>query len=434
MTSPYFPHTAEDVRQMLEGCGMTRLEELFSEVPSQFLYDKPYDLPKAMSESQVRDFFANLCSQVAPLKIFAGQGAYDHYSPSTAQYLISRSEFLTAYTPYQAEISQGTLRYIFEFQSMICALTGMDVANASLYDGATACAEAMLMCMAATKKKTRFLLSTHLFGNIIKTVETYAHFHGVELSYFTTLDELKAELAAGDVAGALVPGINRFGVIENLAGYAEALHEAKALLSVYNDPSTLAVIKTPAEWGADIAVGDCQSLGIPISFGGPYLGYMATKMDYVRKMPGRIVGQTEDRDGKRCYCLTLQAREQHIRRDKATSNICSNQSLMALYVTIYLSLMGAEGLRKANAISSALAHRLYDGLLATGKFESPFDGQPFVKEFTLKAVDDKNYCSLLAEKGYLAALPTEEGYITFAVTEKRTAEEVDALIKTIAAL
>ena len=433
MTTPYFPHTAEDVQSMLEKCGMTRLEELYSDVPGEFVFDRPYDLLEAMSEQQVRDFFSSLSDQVSPMKVFAGQGAYDHYTPSAIGYLTSRSEFITAYTPYQAEISQGTLRSIFEFQSMICALTGMDVANASLYDGATASAEAMLMCIAATKKKTRFLLSSLLFPQIRETVATYAHFHGVELTVFTTLEDLKAELVKGDVAGALVPGISRNGAVQNLEGYADALHEVKALLTVYSDPSTLAVVKTPAEWGADIAVGDCQSLGIPVSFGGPYLGYMATKMDYVRKMPGRIVGQTEDRDGKRCFCLTLQAREQHIRREKATSNICSNQSLMVLHVTIYLSLMGAEGLKKVNALSSGLAHKLHDGLLATGRFEDVTGGE-FVKEFTLKPLDGKDYFSLLAARGYLAALPTEEGYCSFAVTEKRTAEEVESLIKTVSEL
>ena len=347
---------------MLERIGVGSLDDLYSDVPDKFIYRGEYDLPDAMSEQQVRSFFESLDKKDLHLKVFAGAGAYDHYTPSVIPYICSRSEFLTAYTPYQAEISQGTLRYIFEYQSMICALTGMDVSNASMYDGPTAAAEAMMMAVACTKRKTRVLLSETLLPHVRKVVETYAKFHNVQLGYIpmkdgqTGLESMKEELAKGDVAGVIVPSLNRFGIVEDLTGFAEAVHEAKAIAVEYCDPSALAVVRTPGEWDFDIAVGDGQSLGIPMCFGGPYVGFMACRKDYVRKMPGRIVGQTQDADGKRCFVLTLQAREQHIRREKATSNICSNQSLMALYVTVYMSLMGKEGLAKVNSLSSAGAH------------------------------------------------------------------------------
>lgn len=422
---------------MLERIGVGSLDDLYSDVPDKFIYRGEYDLPDAMSEQQVRSFFESLDKKDLHLKVFAGAGAYDHYTPSVIPYICSRSEFLTAYTPYQAEISQGTLRYIFEYQSMICALTGMDVSNASMYDGPTAAAEAMMMAVACTKRKTRVLLSETLLPHVRKVVETYAKFHNVQLGYIpmkdgqTGLESMKEELAKGDVAGVIVPSLNRFGIVEDLTGFAEAVHEAKAIAVEYCDPSALAVVRTPGEWDFDIAVGDGQSLGIPMCFGGPYVGFMACRKDYVRKMPGRIVGQTQDADGKRCFVLTLQAREQHIRREKATSNICSNQSLMALYVTVYMSLMGKEGLAKVNSLSSAGAHYLYGELLKTGKFEPVFD-KPFLKEFVLKPLVpvDKLQQKLLDE-GFFGALATEEGYVSFCVTEKRTKAEVDSLVEAV---
>lgn len=422
---------------MLERIGVGSLDDLYSDVPDKFIYRGEYDLPDAMSEQQVRSFFESLDKKDLHLKVFAGAGAYDHYTPSVIPYICSRSEFLTAYTPYQAEISQGTLRYIFEYQSMICALTGMDVSNASMYDGPTAAAEAMMMSVACTKRKTRVLLSETLLPHVRKVVETYAKFHNVQLGYIpmkdgqTGLESMKEELAKGDVAGVIVPSLNRFGIVEDLTGFAEAVHEAKAIAVEYCDPSALAVVRTPGEWGFDIAVGDGQSLGIPMSFGGPYVGFMACRKDYVRKMPGRIVGQTQDADGKRCFVLTLQAREQHIRREKATSNICSNQSLMALYVTVYMSLMGKEGLAKVNSLSSAGAHYLYEELLKTGKFEPVFD-KPFLKEFVLKPlVPVEKLQQKLLDAGFFGALATEEGYVSFCVTEKRTRAEVDSLVEAV---
>lgn len=422
---------------MLERIGVGSLDDLYSDVPDKFIYRGEYDLPDAMSEQQVRSFFESLDKKDLHLKVFAGAGAYDHYTPSVIPYICSRSEFLTAYTPYQAEISQGTLRYIFEYQSIICALTGMDVSNASMYDGPTAAAEAMMMAVACTKRKTRVLLSETLLPHVRKVVETYAKFHNVQLGYIpmkdgqTGLESMKEELAKGDVAGVIVPSLNRFGIVEDLTGFAEAVHEAKAIAVEYCDPSALAVVRTPGEWGFDIAVGDGQSLGIPMCFGGPYVGFMACRKDYVRKMPGRIVGQTQDADGKRCFVLTLQAREQHIRREKATSNICSNQSLMALYVTVYMSLMGKEGLAKVNSLSSAGAHYLYGELLKTGKFEPVFD-KPFLKEFVLKPlVPVEKLQQKLLDEGFFGALATEEGYVSFCVTEKRTRAEVDSLVEAV---
>lgn len=422
---------------MLERIGVGSLDDLYSDVPDKFIYRGEYDLPDAMSEQQVRSFFESLDKKDLHLKVFAGAGAYDHYTPSVIPYICSRSEFLTAYTPYQAEISQGTLRYIFEYQSMICALTGMDVSNASMYDGPTAAAEAMMMAVACTKRKTRVLLSETLLPHVRKVVETYAKFHNVQLGYIsmkdgqTGLESMKEELAKGDVAGVIVPSLNRFGIVEDLTGFAEAVHEAKAIAVEYCDPSALAVVRTPGEWDFDIAVGDGQSLGIPMCFGGPYVGFMACRKDYVRKMPGRIVGQTQDADGKRCFVLTLQAREQHIRREKATSNICSNQSLMALYVTVYMSLMGKEGLAKVNSLSSAGAHYLYGELLKTGKFEPVFD-KPFLKEFVLKPlVPVEKLQQKLLDAGFFGALATEEGYVSFCVTEKRTRAEVDSLVEAV---
>lgn len=422
---------------MLGRIGVGSLDDLYSDVPDKFIYRGEYDLPDAMSEQQVRSFFESLDKKDLHLKVFAGAGAYDHYTPSVIPYICSRSEFLTAYTPYQAEISQGTLRYIFEYQSMICALTGMDVSNASMYDGPTAAAEAMMMAVACTKRKTRVLLSETLLPHVRKVVETYAKFHNVQLGYIpmkdgqTGLESMKEELAKGDVAGVIVPSLNRFGIVEDLTGFAEAVHEAKAIAVEYCDPSALAVVRTPGEWDFDIAVGDGQSLGIPMCFGGPYVGFMACRKDYVRKMPGRIVGQTQDADGKRCFVLTLQAREQHIRREKATSNICSNQSLMALYVTVYMSLMGKEGLAKVNSLSSAGAHYLYEELLKTGKFEPVFD-KPFLKEFVLKSlVPVEKLQQKLLDEGFFGALATEEGYVSFCVTEKRTRAEVDSLVEAV---
>ena len=434
MAFAYFPHTEDDIRQMLDRIGVESLEDLYSDVPQDVIYREEYDLPDAMSEHEVRQYFEALAEQNTSLFCLCGLGAYDHYSPAVIPHIISRSEFLTAYTPYQPEVSQGTLRYIFEYQSMITELTGMDCTNASMYDGATAAAEAMMMAMAATKKKTRVLLSEGLLPQVVKVVKTYARFKGIGVTMIPCLDgvtsygSLLAELAAGDVAGVLVPGINKYGIIEDFTGFADAVHAQKGLFVVYSDPSSLAVIKTPADWGADIVCGDSQTLGIPLSYGGPYVGFLACTKDHVRKLPGRIVGATKDVNGKRAYVLTLQAREQHIRREKATSNICSNQSLMALYVTVYMSLMGPKGLREVNELCYGGAHYLHDRLLETGLFEKPFD-KPFLKEFTLKTkVPARQIQDALQMIGVFGAVEVEPGLVNFCVTEKVSKESVDAIV------
>lgn len=439
MSFAYFPHTEEDIQAMLARIGMKSLEDLYADIPQQVIFsdDKEYDLPSAYSEEEIRRRFAELESRNRNLTVFAGAGAYDHYAPSVVPYLLQRSEFITAYTPYQAEIAQGTLRYIFEFQSMIASLTGMDCSNASMYDGPTAAAEAVMMALASTRKKSRVLVSATLPDNVRNVIDTYAKYRGIAITTIahnggcTSLEAVKAELAAGDVAGLLVPSLNKYGIIEDFTGFADAMHEQKALFMVYADPSALAVIKTPGEWNADIACGDGQTLGMPMNFGGPYVGFLACKKEHIRKMPGRVVGATRDVDGKRAFVLTLQAREQHIRREKATSNICSNQSLMALYVTIYLALMGPKGLKEVNELSYGGAHELYNRLIATGKFTPVFD-KPFLKEFVLNTTlpVDKLQEALLRE-GIFGALQTEEGYVSFCVTERRTPQEMDRLINVI---
>ena len=434
MAFSYFPHTEDDIRQMLDKIGVGDLKDLYSDVPADVIYDKEYDLPDAMSEHEVRQFFEELAEQNTSLFCLCGLGAYDHYCPAVIPHIISRSEFLTAYTPYQPEVSQGTLRYIFEYQSMITELTGMDCTNASMYDGATAAAEAMMMAMASTKKKTRVLLSEGLLPQVLEVVKTYAKFNGVQIATVpcqdgqTSYGALAAELAAGDVAGVLVPGINRYGIIEDHTGFADAVHAQKGLFMVYSDPSSLAVIKTPGEWGADVVCGDSQPLGVPLCYGGPYVGFLACRKEHVRKLPGRIVGATRDVDGKRAYVLTLQAREQHIRREKATSNICSNQSLMALYVTVYMSLMGPDGLREVNDLCYGGAHYLHDELLATGLFEKVFD-KPFLKEFTLKSLMPvAQLQDALQMIGVFGAVEVEEGLVNFCVTEKVSKENLDAVV------
>lgn len=437
MTFSYFPHTEEDIRQMLDRIGVESLEDLYSDVPHDVIYKKDYDLPDAMSEHEVRQYFEELAELNTNLFCLCGLGAYDHYSPAVIPHIINRSEYLTAYTPYQPEVSQGTLRYIFEYQSMITGLTGMDCTNASMYDGPTAAAEAMMMAMASAKKKTRVLLSEGLLPQVIKVVETYAKFHGVELGFIpchegvTSYGAMLAELASGNVAGVLVPGINKYGIIEDFTGFADAVHAQKGLFMVYSDPSSLAVIKTPGEWGADIVCGDSQSLGLPLCYGGPYVGFLACTKDHLRKLPGRIVGATKDVDGKRAYVLTLQAREQHIRREKATSNICSNQSLMALYVTVYMSLMGPQGLREVNELCYGGAHYLHDRLLETGLFKKAFD-KPFLKEFTLNSlVPAGKLQDALLRIGVFGAVEVEKGLVNFCVTEKVSKDNIDAVLSVI---
>ena len=438
MNYKYFPHTADDLQAMLETVGAASLDDLYAQIPDGIRFRGDYQLPLSESEQEVREAFSRLGSLNRQLTCFAGMGVYDHYTPSVIPYLLSRSEFLTSYTPYQAEISQGTLHYIFEYQSMMAALTGMDVSNASMYDGTTAAAESMLMAVNSAKKARKVLVSGAVNPATYKVLQTYALHQDIALEQLpvsngaTALSDLKARLAGGGVAGVIVQQPNVYGIVEDFTGFADACHEQKALFIIDSVAADLAVLKTPGEWGADIAVGEAQSLGIPMQFGGPYIGYMCSTEKLIRKMPGRIVGMTRDNRGHRAFVLTLQAREQHIRRQKATSNICSNQSLMALFVTIYMSLLGKQGLREAAERSYAGAHYLCDRLRETGRFHLIYD-KPFFNEFLVGYDGDPDaLMQRFTEAGFMGGIRLEDG-ILFAVTEKRTKEEIDNLVN-IAAL
>lgn len=435
MNYKYFPHTDTELKEMLEVCGKRSLDELFDEIPENIQFKRDYNLPSEMSEVELRRFFAELGAKNKPLTCFAGAGCYDHYSPAVISHIISRSEFLTSYTPYQAEISQGTLQYIFEFQSMMTELTGMEVGNASMYDGATATAEAMMMAVSAAKKKNKVLVASTLNPNVKAVVETYAKYQGIELDYIAECGgvsdkaDFEEKVAKGDVAGVIVASPNYYGIVEDYEGWADACHAQKALLIMNCQASTLGAIKSPGEWGADIAAGDGQSLGIPMNFGGPYVGFLCTKKALIRKMPGRVVGATKDLNGKRSFVLTLQAREQHIRREKATSNICSNQSLMALYVTIYLALMGSKGLKEVNELSYSGAHYLAEQLCNTGKFEMAYADKPFLNEFAVKTMLDIDKLQAeCAAKGILAGVKIADDTLLLCVTELRSKAEIDKLV------
>ena len=437
MNFKYFPHTPDDIAAMLARCGVKDIEELYSDVPEEVRLKGDYDLPEAMSEAELRAHFAELGKKHTPLTCFAGAGVYDHYIPAVVPSLCARSEYLTSYTPYQAEVSQGTLHYIFEYQTMMAELTGMEVSNASMYDGTTATAEAAMMAMAASHKATRVLISATVDKKTLAVVKTYAHVHGFELGLIaedkgvTSVDDMKEMVSQGGVAGVIVQQPNRYGIVEDFTGFADACHDQKALFIINSVAADLALLKTPGEWGADVAVGEAQSLGIPMSYGGPYLGYMCTKEKLVRKMPGRVVGQTVDTKGRRAFVLTLQAREQHIRRQKATSNICSNESLLALWVTIYMSIMGKEGVKEAAQISYDGAHHLHDALLATGKFTEVFD-RPFFNEFCLKYNGDvPQLLQKLADNGILGGVDMGNNVLMIAVTEQRTLEEVEKYVSLV---
>ena len=437
MNFKYFPHTDDDLRAMLDKVGVQTLDDLYSQIPEGIRFRGDYELFRSNSELEVRQLFERLAAENKQLTCFAGLGVYDHYTPSVIPSLLARSEFLTSYTPYQAEISQGTLHYIFEYQSMMAELTGMDVSNASMYDGTTAAAEAMLMALAAGKKARKFLVSGTVSPKTLDVLKTYALHQDIQLDILdcydgvTNLDQVKSRLAEGGYAGVLVQQPNLYGIVEDFTGFADTCHEWKALFVVDCVAADLAILKTPAEWGADIAVGDGQSLGIPMSFGGPFVGYMCCTEKLIRKMPGRIVGMTKDNRNQRAFVLTLQAREQHIRRQKATSNICSNQSLMALFATIYMSLMGKQGLKEAAELSYAGAHYLCDELLKTGRFKLCYN-KPFFNEFYVEYDGDVDALyRRFIDAGFLGGIRLGEG-ILFAVTEKRTKEEIDNLVKVAA--
>lgn len=428
----YFPHTDGDIKEMLDKIGVDRIEDLFNDIPDSIKIDE-VALEGALSEVELRDRINNISKLNKPLISFKGCGSYDCYVPSVIDTLTSRQEFLTSYTPYQAEISQGTLQYIFEFQSIVCELTGMDVANASMYDGATATFESIMMALSQTRRK-KALVSKTLNPRVLNVIKTYTHFKGYEIEYINELDlvtdkdELLKKLDS-DVGCVVLAYPNYYGYLEDFS-FVDKIKENKSLLILNSDISCFSYIKTPSEIGADIVCGDAQALGINKSFGGPYVGYIACREALLRKIPGRIVGMTSDKDGRRGYVLTLQAREQHIRREKATSNICSNQSLMALTVTIYASLMGKRGLYEAQDMCYQNSHYLQDELLKTKLFEKVTDCD-FVKEFTLKTkLNMAKVNKALEKKGFLGGEVLGDKVI-FCATETKTKDIIDAFVSEI---
>ncbi|NMM65281.1 aminomethyl-transferring glycine dehydrogenase subunit GcvPA [Clostridium sp. P21] len=438
---PYIPVTCDDEKKMLDSIGVSSLEDLFSDIPENIKLKKGLNLPEGLSELELLKYMNTLANKnlsTDELTCFLGAGAYDHYIPTLIKHIVSKSEFYTAYTPYQAEISQGTLQTIFEYQSMICELTGLDAANASMYDGATACTEAALMAADSTRKK-RILVSKTVHPEIRRVLETYTKFKDIEIVEIdmadgvTDLEKLKSAVD-NKTAGVIVQNPNFFGVIEDVTEIEKVTHENKALLIMSVDPISLGILKSPGELGADIAVGEAQSLGNSISFGGPYVGFMATKSKLMRKMPGRIVGQTEDLDGKRGFVLTLQAREQHIRREKATSNICSNEALNALTAVIYLTTMGKQGIKEVAYQSAQKAHYAFNEITKSGKYK-PLFNKPFFKEFAVTSeAEPSSINEELLKNKILGGYPLGKNYtsyknaLLFCVTEKRTAQDIDKLV------
>lgn len=448
--SVYVPNTQECRQQMLETVGLSSVEDLFQAIPGELRIKTELKLDPGLSELELIRHMRALADKnkgTEALPCFIGAGAYDRYIPSVIRHLISRSEFYTAYTPYQPEISQGTLQAIFEFQTMVANLTGMDVANASMYDGASACGEAALMAAAATKRR-QILVSRAVHPEVRKVLSTYVRFNEIELVEIdinegvTDLEHLSS-LLTGDTAGVVLQNPNFFGIVEDLSPMEQLIHEKNAMIIVnVSDPMSLALIESPGEQKADIVVGEGQSLGINLNFGGPYLGFMAATDKLMRKLPGRIVGETTDVNGKRAFVLTLQAREQHIRREKATSNICSNQGLNALTATIYLSVMGRDGLTEAAQQSMSKAHYALAELKKAG-FKPLFD-RPFFNEFAIildKDATDVN--NKLLDQGILGGYALDRGFLhdlgieqeqamLICVTEKRTREEIDHLVSVLA--
>lgn len=442
---PYIPATEADKKEMLKVIGVDSVDQLFDDIPSDFRLTKPLNLPNAKSELEVMKYMQSLAAMnksVNDMPCFLGAGAYDHYVPTVVDAVISRSEFYTSYTPYQPEISQGTLQYIFEFQTLITRLTGMDVANASLYDGGTACAEAAIMACANAKRKeivvsktinpsSMAILKTYCHGQSINLIEVEAH-DGV-----TCLDDLKAKITP-NTAGVIMQSPNFFGIIEDVEKAAAIAHEVKKCSMILStDPFALPVLKTPVEYGVDIVVGEAQSIGLALNYGGPYVGIIAAKEEYMRKMPGRLVGETIDQDGKRAYVLTLAAREQHIRREKATSNICTNQGLMTLACAVHMCTMGKAGMKEAAVQALNKAHYAFEKLTASGKFKPLFQG-PFFLEFALTSdIPAEKVSKALLDAGIIGGyevgkdFPEYKNALLFAVTEKRTKEEIDRLVEVL---
>ena len=418
---------------MLRAIGMQDFRDLYRDVPADMILDRPLNIPEGMSELEVtRAMTAMAAKNTVFPTVLRGAGAYDHYIPSIVKSVTSKEEFLTAYTPYQAEMSQGVLQSIFEYQTMICELTGMDVSNASVYDGATAAAEAAAMCRDRKRRVT--LISGAAHPDTINTVRTYCYGTGDELRVVpakdgrTDLDALR-EMLTPDVASFYIQQPNFFGQLEDVDAIGALVHEAGAMYVMGCNPIALGIMKTPAACGADVAVGEGQPLGMPLSYGGPYLGFMATTTKHMRKLPGRIVGETTDHDGRRAYVLSLQAREQHIRREKASSNICSNQALCALTAGVYLAAMGPEGLAEAARQSMAKAHYLCRGLTAIEGVELVYTGE-FFHEFVTTLPRQDEVLTALEQAGILGGLPVEGG-VLWCATEKVGKAELDRAIEIV---
>lgn len=427
----FISNTPEERKEMLSACGYSEYRDMYANVPDS-VWLETVNLEPGISEQEVTAEMDRMSGANTQYKsIFRGAGAYKHYIPATVAGVTSKEEFVTAYTPYQAEISQGILQSIFEYQTQICELTGMDISNASVYDGATAAAEAVFMC--EERKRTGVAISAAVDPNTIEVVRTYCDARNVDVKIIDIEDGATTPAAvsaiAGDVASIIIQSPNYYGIIEDSKAIIDAAHEAKAKVIMSSNPISLGILATPGELGADVAVGEGQPLGMPISFGGPYLGFMATTEKMMRKLPGRIAGQTVDADGERCFVLTLQAREQHIRREKASSNICSNQALCATTASVYLACMGPDGLAQAAKSSAANAHYLQKKLAECG-FELQHN-KPFFHEFaTTCPVDPAKLEAALSDKGILAGLPIEGGML-WCATELNTKDDIDNLISAI---
>ena len=434
----YIPSTRAERQAMLEAVGAKDFRDLYRDVPQDMILDRPLDLPSGKSELEVRRVMTAMAGRNVRFDtVLRGAGVYDHYIPSIVKYIPAKEEFLTAYTPYQAEMSQGVLQSIFEFQTMICELTGMDVANASVYDGATAAAEAAAMCRA--RKRTVTLISGAAHPDTVNTVRTYCYGANTELKVVPVKDgktdlEALRELLGENVASFYLQQPNYFGLLEDAETVAEMVHGAGALFVMGCNPISLGILKTPRDCGADIAVGEGQPLGLPMSYGGPHLGFMATVQKQMRKLPGRIVGETVDSRGERAYVLSLQAREQHIRRERASSNICSNQALCALTAGVYLAAMGPGGLAEAARQSMAKAHYLADKLCSLPGVSLAYDG-PFFHEFVTVLPNADAVLAALEKAGILGGLPVEGG-VLWCATEKVSRAELDrtvAIVKEVLA-
>lgn len=430
----YVPSTGAQREEMLRAVGVNSTRELFRDVPQEMLLTRPLDIPGGISELEVSRVMTAMAAENRVYgTVLRGAGAYDHYIPSIVKYIPAKEEFLTAYTPYQAEMSQGLLQSIFEYQTMICELTGMDVSNASVYDGASAAAEAAAMCRDRKRRVT--LISGAAHPDTINTVRTYCYGTGDELRVVpvrdgrTDMDALR-ELLTADVAGFYVQQPNFFGQFEDAEALGALTHEAGALYIMGCNPMALAIMKTPRECGADIAVGEGQPLGLPMGCGGPYLGYMATTDKLMRRLPGRIVGETTDAQGRRAYVLSLQAREQHIRREKASSNICSNEALCALTAGLYMAAMGPDGMAQAAEQSMAKAHYLAGALCAIDGVELVYDG-PFFHEFVTRLPERENVLAALAADDILGGLPVGGDQILWCATEKVSRAQLDKAVSIV---